>query len=643
MRSYGITNAAPYASAPAVGAAGDTYYNTGSKILYLSDGTAWNAVSGGGGGQTVSQTLGSAALTNKTNNPSGSWVDWGTIAIPLTVIPVGSLNTVVFGLLTGFASDFVSSSANVPQSRLACSFDNGATWTYSPTTDGTSLSQISPTFTNRSNMTTSFQWTQAAATTGQVLLKAQGLSNAPSGNTTFASGELTWQLPLGVKGDKGDNVVSDLAKWNSAWGDVVAPAVVTSSGGWTANTVADWFSLTFTPVVGRRYALQIKTLGVITANPGCSMTIGIRDSANVGIDQMSFSPATINAGEAFMMTTIVTPSTATPITYKVYYLSSRADTSVYCYADSGTPTRFRITDVGPVTPAANTPPQGVTPVVAAGNAIGVVAVGAGIDGATSSGGLAIITNPLSVTFIAGRRYRIIAEVRAVGTTGRAYLYDVGLGTPWSTGINGDRWMQSSGAWAGRHLSWIFNGDGTTKSIQVRIDNISGTNSFYCPEFYVEDIGPSSYPALPLPPANLDTNQAWVTFTPALHVGASIGVVNSNCSYYRIGRMVTARYALQAVSFPPAGQYDVDLPFTARMDSYINTWATPIGVATYTQSSGYSWQGQCMTDVPTAFWIGTNVGGTNLKNWQQGAGSAGYPCPALVNDTIRAMITYEAAS
>jgi hypothetical protein len=41
MRSYGTTNAAPYASAPAVGAAGDTYFNTGTKTLWLSDGTSW--------------------------------------------------------------------------------------------------------------------------------------------------------------------------------------------------------------------------------------------------------------------------------------------------------------------------------------------------------------------------------------------------------------------------------------------------------------------------------------------------------------------------------------------------------------------------------------------------------------------------
>jgi len=41
-RSYGITNANPYSTAPSVGLAGDTYYNTANKLLYLSDGAAWN-------------------------------------------------------------------------------------------------------------------------------------------------------------------------------------------------------------------------------------------------------------------------------------------------------------------------------------------------------------------------------------------------------------------------------------------------------------------------------------------------------------------------------------------------------------------------------------------------------------------------
>jgi hypothetical protein len=60
-RAYGITNAAPYASAPAVGAAGDTYCNTAQKVLYLSDGTAWLVVGPGAGGPPSGVAGGSLA------------------------------------------------------------------------------------------------------------------------------------------------------------------------------------------------------------------------------------------------------------------------------------------------------------------------------------------------------------------------------------------------------------------------------------------------------------------------------------------------------------------------------------------------------------------------------------------------------
>jgi hypothetical protein len=41
LRAYGNTNAAPYASAPAVGLTGDTYWNTTEQALYVSNGTVW--------------------------------------------------------------------------------------------------------------------------------------------------------------------------------------------------------------------------------------------------------------------------------------------------------------------------------------------------------------------------------------------------------------------------------------------------------------------------------------------------------------------------------------------------------------------------------------------------------------------------
>jgi hypothetical protein len=49
-RDFGITNVAAYASAPAVGVNGATYWNTTSKLLYVSDGVAWVASPGASGG-----------------------------------------------------------------------------------------------------------------------------------------------------------------------------------------------------------------------------------------------------------------------------------------------------------------------------------------------------------------------------------------------------------------------------------------------------------------------------------------------------------------------------------------------------------------------------------------------------------------
>ena len=82
-RSYGITNVAPWASAPPVGPAGDTYYNTGNKALYISDGTTWNQIQAGGGGGGAPY----APVTGTPPNPSSPtvtpptgllWVDTST-------------------------------------------------------------------------------------------------------------------------------------------------------------------------------------------------------------------------------------------------------------------------------------------------------------------------------------------------------------------------------------------------------------------------------------------------------------------------------------------------------------------------------------------------------------------------------------
>ena len=65
-RSYGTTVASPYSAAPAVGAAGDTYWDSTTKSLYVSDGTAWCLCVGPG--KITGNELGIFAVTTTTIN-----------------------------------------------------------------------------------------------------------------------------------------------------------------------------------------------------------------------------------------------------------------------------------------------------------------------------------------------------------------------------------------------------------------------------------------------------------------------------------------------------------------------------------------------------------------------------------------------
>jgi hypothetical protein len=78
MRDFGNTNAAPYASAPAVGLTGDTYWNTTEQALYVSNGTAWIKAGPGAGGPPSGVAGGSLAGTYPNPTLATSGVTAGT-------------------------------------------------------------------------------------------------------------------------------------------------------------------------------------------------------------------------------------------------------------------------------------------------------------------------------------------------------------------------------------------------------------------------------------------------------------------------------------------------------------------------------------------------------------------------------------
>lgn len=86
-RKYGVTNLAPYAAAPAVGLAGDVYYNSASKISYVSDGTSWLPLVGGGSGNLPSGgSVNQVLVKNSVTDYDAKWVTaQGRSAIGTTI------------------------------------------------------------------------------------------------------------------------------------------------------------------------------------------------------------------------------------------------------------------------------------------------------------------------------------------------------------------------------------------------------------------------------------------------------------------------------------------------------------------------------------------------------------------------------
>jgi hypothetical protein len=338
-----------------------------------------------------------------------------------------------------------------------------------------------------------------------------------------------------------DPAATDAANyWNSAWGIVGQGYGTGSDPGITVISDIAGCSVTWTAVAGRRY----RTFGtaMFGKNDTAINELVITDGANTTLQQHG---AAAQSYHNYAVQFVDNGLPAGPVTRKL-----RADP-----AGSGTLTIVNsfnrsawivVEDIGPVTKAAVNPPAGQPQIATAGNALGVVAVGSHVaDRTLTANTWTQVTNTLSVTFQTGRRYRVSFLLRAMTVSAATanVATNVGLrdGTTFIPDTSG-LWqtaMNVVGLYVPVVYSWLLDGDGTTKSLNVAMNpqgsqamNIYGSGGQNY--FYIEDVGPNSSPALPIP----DTPPGWTPVT------FQNGWVNFDTvrtvQYRKIGDVVTLR-------------------------------------------------------------------------------------------------------
>lgn len=345
---------------------------------------------------------------------------------------------------------------------------------------------------------------------------------------------------------------ADLARWNSAWGIIAIGAlggiVNISSAGYTDFTP----TLSVTLIAGRRYRLYCIARAAdagVTGVANRDVVFRIMDGATVvggGEQQRYMSYGTQYDGVA---TEWVFTGDGKAHTYKVQ--ATTATSSISLFADA--PNQFYIEDVGPVVLAAISPPAASPRVVASGNALGIIGMGAFIP-PLAPRTIAVntetaLTYPLPFFAAVGRRYRVRFQARAITyTTGAGntsfFLRDNGTVTRSASG--GDPYTFVSGAYTGASYDWLFEGDGLQHSVELLCNGIAMSIYVDYGLWYVEDIGPNSVPALPIP----ETPPAWTALT--LASGWTFAGIWDKPGFRKVGDLVHVRgFAMMTTASPPS--------------------------------------------------------------------------------------------
>ena len=181
------------------------------------------------------------------------------------------------------------------------------------------------------------------------------------------------------------------------------------------------------------------------------------------------------------------------------------------------------------------------------NALGIVAMGGTTNNiVTLAPAGVVLTTTITFTPLVGRRYVLKYQVRAIAATSLASGH-VDL---WIDGANvsfADSWFEAETSYAGRPFEWLIPSDGVQHTYQLRgvgptsiqLHNQTTAGNVY---FYIEDIGPSASPALPLPP----TPQAWIPLPLQGSWRAELGEIQAP-QYRKIGDVVTLRGTAELIT------------------------------------------------------------------------------------------------
>jgi hypothetical protein len=371
--------------------------------------------------------------------------------------------------------------------------------------------------------------------------------------------------------EESSSAVDQTIAWNNAWG-VIAEARWSSS--WSsASTSAQTITAatgtnTFTAYLyaSRRYRLYWQGMVSSTA-AGDYIVLQHQINGAAHTENNAQYIAAANVQVFTWVESRYIPPADGNYTFVMTGRRSSASTGTVSVINTGNnPLWLMIEDLGPISRVGVSPPAGQPLATALGNAIGVVAVGDTTNSLVSltvgAPGVAV-TTAISFTPQVGRRYRVKYQVRAIACSDNASGY-VYLSIDGTAPSLGDSWFSGTTNYAGRMFDWILLGDGLTHVYQCFGVINAGTISFHNQSsagncyFFIEDIGPTSFPPLPVTLAPTP----WIPVVAFLNGWSNYDISGSwiPAGYRKVGDEVSVRGLIKS---GPVGSAVFSLPVGYR--------------------------------------------------------------------------------